>query len=578
MKRLRVFFAKKLATATIIGHFDGEKPLTKPKETCKFVAQKPTNPLIHLHSDIQNSIMRILTAVGQFALAASISLAPAFAQKKAPENWFNLDAKANGTLGVSTDEAYKLLQGRTSQTVIVAVIDDGVDYNHEDLRDVMWHNKGEIPDNNIDDDKNGYIDDVYGWNFIGGKTGDVEYDNLELARLYRELNPKYERMDPAAVPAAKKDEYNLYLKVREAYQEKAKEAAMNLMQTQVLSDFIEKVKVAGGGTFDKKTLKAFKASTPQDAQIQKFLLKMDVSSFEHDIKEQMTYLQEQTKYQINVAYDPRNLVGDNYANAQERAYGNNRVLGPNGDHGTHVAGIIAANRTNNIGMQGVANNVQIMALRIVPNGDERDKDVANAIIYAVDNGAKVINMSFGKSWSYNKAAVDSAVRYAATRDVLIVHAAGNDALDLEQNNNVPTPFYEGGGKADNFMTIGASSWKKGAYLTANFSNYGKQTVDVFSPGVDIYSTVKGGNKYDSYSGTSMASPVAAGVAALLRSYFPSLTAAQVREIMMQSSVKIAKPVRVPGDPKKTVMLSELCISGGVVNAANAVKLAIEKTK
>jgi subtilisin family serine protease len=303
-----------------------------------------------------------------------------------------------------------------------------------------------------------------------------------------------------------------------------------------------------------------------------------LDGLEKELKEGGEYAETMAKYQANIAYDPRNLVGDNYADSKEHVYGNNRVLGPNGDHGTHVAGIIGANRTNTVGMQGVANSVQIMALRVVPNGDERDKDVANAIIYAVDNGAKVINMSFGKSWSYDKAAVDAAVRYAATRDVLLVHAAGNDGLDLNEHNNVPNPMYADGGKADNFLTIGASSWKKGQHLTADFSNYGKGYVDVFSPGVDIYSTVTGGNKYDSYSGTSMASPVAAGVAALLRSYFPTLTAAQVREIMMTSSTKILKPVLIPGEKKETALLSELCISGGVVNAAAAVKMALEKTK
>jgi len=265
---------------------------------------------------------------------------------------------------------------------------------------------------------------------------------------------------------------------------------------------------------------------------------------------------------LNIAFDSRFLVGDNYENSAEKYYGNNDVFGPFARHGTHVAGIVGAIRNNNLGINGIANDVKIMMVRIVPNGDERDKDVANGIKYAVDNGAKVINMSFGKSYSKDKSAVDEAVKYAMSKDVLLIHAAGNDGKDLDNTGNifVPNKYYaDKNGVADAWITVGASGWKDDMTLIAPFSNYGKTQVDVFAPGMQIYSTTPG-SKYETLSGTSMAAPVVTGLAALIREYYPKLTAIQVKNIIMQSV-------------EKRAILKDKCVSGGVVNAYNALKLA-----
>lgn len=278
---------------------------------------------------------------------------------------------------------------------------------------------------------------------------------------------------------------------------------------------------------------------------------------------------------FNPSFDPRGIVGDNYEDASERYYGNNDYRGPNGDHGTHVAGIIAAIRNNNLGVRGVADNVRIMIIRVVPDGDERDKDVANGIRYAVDNGATVVNMSFGKAFTFNKQVVDEAVKHAAEKDVLLVHAAGNEALNIDKQLHYPTDTYQGGGTAKNWLEVGACMHVLDSNLAAEFSNWGKKNVDVFAPGVEINSTIPD-NRYAAFSGTSMASPVTAGVAALLRSYFPELTAEQVKDVMMKSVTKITIDVVVPGTGKKEKM-TNLCKTGGVVNAYKAVELAM-KTK
>ena len=520
------------------------------------------------------------------------------AQTKAPDNWFNLDPTENNVNGVSTEKVYSdLLRGKKGQTVVVAVIDGGVDYNHEDLKDIMWHNPREIPGNGIDDDKNGYIDDVYGWNFLGGKDGrSVNHETLEITRLYGKLKPKYDSTDPAKLSKSEKKEYEEYQTAKKEVETKLQEGQEALaeyvgMKT-TYTNALEAVEGSlNGKVINKANVDAIKAGTNQNLIIGKNILsKMislgkDVSSFAElkteltdQFQEAIDYYESKVKYQYNPEFNPRaDIVKDNYADSYERNYGNNDIKGPDALHGTHVAGIIGAVRTNNTGMKGVADNVRIMGVRCVPDGDERDKDVANAIIYAVDNGASVINMSFGKSQSWDKEAVDKAVKYAQSKDVLLVHAAGNDAKDNDAGEtNFPNARFEKRGcfrpkKAKNWIEVGALSWKKNEDAVADFSNYGKNNVDVFAPGVDIFSTLPE-NQYKNLSGTSMASPVCAGVAAVIRSYYPELTAEQVKECIEKSVIKQDYKVKKPGTEEK-VPFSSLSRTGGVVNVYNAVKLA-----
>ncbi|MDJ1467552.1 S8 family peptidase [Xanthocytophaga flava] len=528
--------------------------------------------------------------VAQPIILAALLSGSGFAQsadtpKKAPENWFNLDPTADKVYGVSTEKVYQeLLKGRKAKPVIVAVIDGGVDINHEDLKSVIWTNPKEIPNNGKDDDKNGYIDDVYGWDFIGGKDSSVHYDNLEVTRIYRSMLPKFEKADTTKFSEADKKEYARFKEISIAYEEEDQKLKGGYANYQILLDGLEKIKdKIGKETITLTDIQAYRPTGSILGQI-KFMVENEMANgatfndFMEMIKEGIKETEAQASYYTNLEYDPRSIVGDNYSDAKEKIYGNNDVVGPDPDHGTHVAGIIAAVRDNNLGIKGVSNATKIMVLRVVPNGDERDKDVANSIRYAADNGAKVINMSFGKSYSWNKGVVDEAVKYAASKDVLLIHAAGNDAQNNDEADNFPNDEDDNAKEiVNNWVEVGASSWKPGEQGIGNFSNYGKNSVDVFAPGVAIHSTTPG-SKYADHNGTSMAAPVVSGVAALIRAYYPKLKAAQVKEILMKSALPYKEKVQVPGSEGQTANLSDLSKTGGIVNAYEALKMAQKMSK
>jgi subtilisin family serine protease len=513
------------------------------------------------------------------------------AQDKAPENWFNLDP-SEGVPGVSTEKAYQeLLKGKKGQEVVVAVIDSGVDYEHEDLDDVMWVNVDEIPGNGKDDDNNGYVDDIHGWNFLGNKSGEnIEHDNLEVTRLYKKYGEMFEGKNPEDLSKKEKALFAKYEEYKKVVEDKQKSLEENAGTYAAIAEALDKLeKEVGKKEISAEDLDGLDTSDPMvgyAVQIAKSLMAQG-QTFEEiksDLNSYAEYLQGQYEYHYNPDFNPRPLINDNYEDPYDRDYGNGDVRGPDALHGTHVAGIIAAERDNDLGMKGVANNVKIMSIRTVPDGDERDKDVAAAIVYAVDNGASVINMSFGKGASPRKDVVDEAVRYALKNDVLLVHAAGNDGKEVTNENNFPTDRFEkrgflnlfGSKYADNWIEVGALNWKTGEVLAAPFSNYSPEYVDLFAPGMSIYSTTPD-NGYEDLQGTSMAAPVVAGVAAMLRSYYPDLTAEQVKSILMQSAVKDRTKVKKPGSKEDMVSFSTLSVTGGIVNAYEAVKLA-EQTK
>lgn len=524
----------------------------------------------------------LATCVTSASMAQSTN---AEATKKAPENWFNLDPTADKVYGVSTEKAYnELLKGKTAKPVIVAVIDGGVDVNHEDLKPVIWTNPKEIPDNGIDDDKNGYVDDVHGWNFIGGKDSSVHHDNLELTRLYRSMKTKFAKLDTTKLSAADQKAFAQFQKITAEYEKEAAEAQSNYFGYKMMQDAMQNIKKQiGKEEVTLADVQAYKPADPASEQVKQILENalskgMTFNGLAGELTEAINYFQSKALYHLNVDYDPRPTVGDNYADANEKIYGNKDVVGPAADHGTHVAGIIAAVRDNNLGMKGVSNVARIMVLRVVPDGDERDKDVANSIRYAVDNGAKVVNMSFGKSYVWNKPVVDEAIKYAAAKDVLLIHAAGNDGQDNDVADNFPNDEDAAAKEiVNNWVEVGASSWKPGNEGIGDFSNYGKKSVDVFAPGVAIYSTVPG-SKYEANNGTSMACPVVSGVAALIRAYYPKLKAAQVKQILMKSAVPYPGKVLVPGTEDKEAGLADISQTGGIVNAYEALKMAQKMTK
>lgn len=509
-----------------------------------------------------------------------------FAQAKTenPANWYNLDLKKDGIMGISTEKAYELLKGRKSTPVIVGVLDGGVDYKHEDLKDVMWINSKEKAGNKVDDDGNGYIDDIHGWNFLGNANGEnVQYDNLEMTRLIRIYEPKYISVLPSTpLTEAERREFVAYQRMIGDYTTKLDEANFgNLNYGNLKKEVDIMVKAIGKepAAITKADIEGYNAVSDRQKMAARMAKReLDNTTFDKfykDLEEGVKYFSSQAEYHLNKKYDSRTIVGDNYEDASERFYGNPDIKGPDADHGTHVAGIIGAKRHNGIGIDGVANNVQIMGVRMVPDGDERDKDVANGIRYAVDNGAKVINMSFGKGYVYNKKTVDDAVRYAEEHDVLLVHAAGNDAKDNDIVKNYPMKYYTDSleavlGEASNWITVGATSSRVNDELLASFSNFGYRSVDVFAPGVKINSTMPE-STYKEQDGTSMAAPVVSGLAAVLRSYYPTLSAKEVKDIIIKSVTKVDQKVKIKVDgSNKKVYLDEISVSGGIVNLYNAI--------
>jgi subtilisin family serine protease len=480
--------------------------------------------------------------------------------------WSHLDLVKDTIPGMSVDKAYsEIVKNKKGKTVIVAVIDSGTDIDHEDLNNVLWTNKNEIPNNGKDDDNNGYIDDIHGWNFLGdGYDEQLEY--VRILAAGDENTPRY-----AEAEALYTSEYQKYVGYKTQYEQISQQ--VNAADEILTKHF-------GKSDYNKKEVNAIKTEDEklgQAVQVAQFIYSNNMESLadaKKDFKNGLESINDRLNANLNKELKGR-TTGDNPNDLNDKVgYGNNnpRPSKKTESHGTHVTGIIAAERNNNKGMNGVANNVQIMAIRAVPNGDEYDKDIALAIRYAADNGAKVINGSFGKSFSPNSQWVRDAIKYAADKDVLFVHAAGNDSADIDIASNFPNDAVGTGPEiSDNVVTVGSLTSNYGSSMVSSFSNFGKVNVDVFAPGSDIYSTMPE-NEYEMNSGTSMASPNVAGVAALIRSQYPSLTASQVKKVLMDSGLPIKAKVTI-GENKDVKSLNEISTSGRIVNAYNALIIA-----
>jgi len=504
-------------------------------------------------------------------------------------NWYN-----GAKLGMSTDKAYaKLLADKKSEPVIVAVIDSGVDIEHEDLQGSIWVNKDEIAGNGIDDDKNGYVDDVNGWSFLGNMDGEnIKGEQLEVTRLYVKYDEKFKGKEMGDISADDKADFEKYKMYRDIVEKQRSQSSGVLAQINqtvtVVKNADDNLRKHFGGDYTVKDLKKLKKKKPEMEQDISIMMQMLPAGGPSALQGAIDFYNGALNSHYNLDLNTRTITGDDPSNFDDKFYGSNDVEGPDAFHGTHVAGIIAATRGNNIGSDGVADNVQIMSVRAVPDGDERDKDVALAIRYAVDNGAKVVNMSFGKSYSPYQEEVIAAIKYAEEKGVLLVHAAGNSSEDIGVASNFPSPQYPSmDAEFKNWIEVGASTRYKKVKLdkkterlatsgvAASFSNYNKEKVDVFAPGLEIYSTTPD-NEYAAIQGTSMASPMVAGVAALLKSYYPKLTMFEIRDIIFASVQPIDYETALPGDTKK-VPFSSLSNTGGVVNVYNAVTMAEEKS-
>lgn len=515
--------------------------------------------------------MKVSLVVAMFALGMN-----AFAQ--APEkgilNWYN-----GKTPGMNTEAAYKLLKNKAPQIVVVGVIDSGVDIEHEDLKGQIWINTGEIPGNGIDDDKNGYIDDVHGWSFLGASND----ENLEFTRIYKNGKAKFEHIDATTLTGAQKEAYDMWVLAKDRLAAERKDAEETIeYYTQLRDQVIPMVPTLVSSmlkkeNFTQKDLEKFKPKDDHQKEIKNLGLAVSKGGLNAEaMNSAIKSTEERLNTHLNPDFNGRAVVGDDPNDFSQVNYGNNDVEGPDALHGTHVAGIIGSIRGNNLGGDGVAAPVKLMSVRAVPNGDEYDKDIALAIRYCVDNGAMIINMSFGKDFSPNQKEVYEAMKYAESKGVLLVHAAGNDAKSLDTEPNFPAVQYSFQTVPfNNLLTIGASTRNAKGKLAANFSNYG-QAVDIFAPGFEIYNTIPD-NKYQKLQGTSMAAPTVAGSAALLKAYFPELSMLQIKNILLKSGTNMGTTIQKKPGSKDMVEFKTLSNTGSVINLVQAVRAAMVLT-
>lgn len=503
-----------------------------------------------------------------------------------PKNWHTLDLKTDGYFGVSLNQAYQFVKGKKSKTVIVATIDSGIDTAQADLKPVLWTNTKEIPGNGIDDDKNGYVDDIHGWNFLGGPGGKCDFtETTEEVREYNRLKDKY-ALATAPIGGNKK-EFDYWLTVKQTHDATVTKSSAEIQQLQpamnammVTSGYIKRaLNLKPDESFTIKDLDKIKTTNDtinRSKYVWQSVFQQQGGSDDNAkiIKELSEYLAKLNN-DVNPDLDARKrIVGDNPDVNDGKPYGSNLLKFADASHGTGTTGLIGAARGNKYGIDGIADNVRMMGIKAVPNGDEYDKDIANAIRYAVDNGAKVINMSFGKKLSPHKAWVDAAFKYAAAKDVLLVQASGNDNQDVDVKPEYPNDIFEDGSAtdADNVISVGASADKQDENLAGSFSNYGKKNVDLFAPGVKVTS-IDTDAEFNTADGTSFASPITAGIAALVLEYYPTLSAKQLKQVILESATPLAGTMVLKPGTQTKVDFTTLSKTGGVVNAYKALVAA-----
>lgn len=536
---------------------------------------------------ISRNLLGLALSLILFWSTALFAQVPPIQQPELPANWHVMDLNTDGYFGISLNQAYQFIEGKKSKPVIVAVIDSGVDTLQKDLKSVLWTNPKEVSHNGKDDDKNGYIDDIHGWNFLGGLNGKVVIsETTEEIREYNRLKVKYE--DVTEETAEDKKEYAYWLKVKVI---RDSTIAKSTSQLDQYTPFLNALIVTNGflkgalglkadSTFNQATLETLETSNDtllQSRDLWSMVFQQGGGDEITAAKILKEFNAEVTKLHNDLNPDleiRKRIIGDDPNDNRDKSYGNNLLKFSDGSHGTGVAGLIAAVRNNGYGIDGVADNVRIMAIKAVPNGDEYDKDVANAIRYAVDNGAKIINMSFGKKLSPHKDWVDAAFKYAASKNVLLVQAAGNENQNLDIAPQYPNDTFADGSiyDMDNVISVGASAAKPDEELAASFSNYGKMNVDVFAPGVKVTSLDMDA-EHNVADGTSFAAPITSGIAALVLSHYPKLSAKQLKQVIMQSAMPLTGTMVIKPGSNEKVDFTTLSKTGGIVNAYKAVLIA-----
>jgi cell wall-associated protease len=518
------------------------------------------------------------------SMESMAQMAPPSPPADPPKNWHTMDLSTDGFFGISLNQAYIFVKGKKSKTVLVATIDSGIDTAQKDLQGILWVNPKEIPGNGIDDDGDGYVDDVHGWDFLGGKNGKCDYtETTEEVREYAKLQGKYANLTTA--PAGDEKEYNYWLIVKATHDSTVNKSTTELADLKpemnvlmITNGYVKKALNLGpDATFtigDLDKIKTDNDTVSRSKYVWNMVLTQEGGSSNNAkvLKELSEYV-EKLNNDVNPDLNSRKeIVGDNPDVNDGKPYGNNILKYPDASHGTGVAGLIGAKRNNGYGIDGVADNVRIMSIKAVPNGDEYDKDIANAIRFAVDHGAKVINMSFGKKISPHKVWVDDAIKYAAAKDVLLVQASGNDNQDMDVKQEYPNVNFLDGTTTDNLICVDASAWKQDTTLAATFTNYGVKNTDVFAPGVKVTS-IDEDAEFNTADGTSFSSPITAGIAALILEYYPNLTAVQVKEAILASATPLKGTMVYKPGTKELVDFTTLSKTGGIVNAYKALQAA-----
>jgi len=503
------------------------------------------------------------------------------------ENWVFKDYLLDTIPGISLDKAYKLVNRKKPKEIIVAIIDTEIDIKHEDLKGQFWVNKNEIPNNLIDDDNNGYVDDYQGWNFIGNKRGEnIIYSNLESARIIQKFKNKFNGLSREEVQNQDTEDFDLFIKANDYFNKGYNSAIKEQDYASFLYNGYPKAKKSVDSLFhnskyNSKNLDSlfliYKGKNIKLAKNIYFIsdcLKYKLTKeWIENYKEQ---IDKKINYTYNLDYYDRKRI-DSFPQILEKNKYGNKFISKNlfeFYHGTMVAGIIGAHRNNSIGVDGISSKIKMMPIAISSNGEEHDKDISLAIRYAVDNGARIINMSFGKHFSLNKKWVFEAIRYAEMNNVLIVTSAGNGDLNLNNYNDYyPNDNIDNGKEiTNNFLVVGSSSFELSSKLKSSFSNYGNIDVDIFAPGEEINTTIPN-NKYKTDSGTSLSCAVVSGVAALVLSYYPNLSAPSLKKILMDSGVSYSIMINVSDKENERINFINLSKSGKIVNAYNALLIA-----
>lgn len=523
------------------------------------------------------------------------------------QTWHQKDYVSDGIPGISLEKWYHENKTKKNNSIIVALIDTQIDLKHEDLQGQFWTNSKEIPDNNIDDDHNGYIDDIQGWSFTGTKNnGYVVWSNYEYVRILRDWGPLYQNKTEDQISQKEINDYKEYLKAAEMFRKKdsyyknwLKSLNYNVSVFPLVKDTLKYFFPKEDYTYQQldSMYKIHKINDKSYIQrrndkdkdlgalIDYMMINLETNQKTLEaIKDKQTQIDSVVNKNLNINYNERLSIGDN-PSILEKGYGNNNISNTKEgyrliqNHSTMMAGVIGGNKNNTLGVKGILQNVKFMPLNISPSGDEHDKDIAMAVYYAVDNGAKIINMPLGKEFSLHKQWIIDAFKYAEKQNVLIVHSAGNSGLDIDKN-----PVYPNDTSLDinvefcnNFITVGSTNHILNDKFVSNYSNYGKENVDLFAPGEEIYTTAAG-NSYKVDSGTSLSTPMVSGTAALIWTYYPTLTAKEVKEIILNSGTSYDLEVIIPGTKDKKIKFSELSKSGKVLNTYNAMILAKKVSK